>query len=333
MHVATDSTTTMTSKKDESVFFGGVLYNRNSCGGVAGPVGHVLFSESCCGKPSQIGCKLEAVYFDFTGSLLDDPLHDARLRSMEEFRENGIDCSLKDVLNTAAERDTSRATVAIPIDGKSISLTHNRSTTGRCSNPLDNHRSCGIGTKNINQNHINGYTQLSLLETSLSLEKIKLAETWNIYQNNISHNNNCIDIDSLSHIRYTEPKDLPNLSIPTSASCTPLETYINFKEQRKKKKSLKNNFCVFCKNNGENAVLYSGHVLKDELGRVSCPVLRSYTCPLCGSSGDRAHTVRYCPVGACSAACTNSMATRALNGPSTSSHAVSNTYLNSNHCN
>ncbi|XP_014768290.1 uncharacterized protein LOC106867802 [Octopus bimaculoides] len=331
MHAAIDSTTTIRSIKDESVFFGGVLYNRNSCGGVAGSVcSHVLFSESCCCKPSQIGCKLEALYFDFTGSVLDDPLHDTRLRSMEEFRENGIDCSLKDVLNTP-ERDNGRATVAIPTDRKGISVPHNRSATTRCSNPLDNHRSSGIGTKNMN--HINGNTQLSLLETSLSLEKMKLEETWNIYQNNISNNNNCIDIDSPPHIRYTETKDFPNHFIPISASCTPLETYINFKEQRKKKKSLKNNFCVFCKNNGENAVLYSGHVLKDELGRVSCPVLRSYTCPLCGSSGDRAHTVRYCPVGAYSAVCTtNSMGTRTVNGPSTSP-ADSNKYLNSNHYN
>ncbi|CAI9741867.1 Hypothetical predicted protein [Octopus vulgaris] len=250
---------------------------------------------------------------------------------MEEFRENGIDCSLKDVLNTAAQRDNGRATVAIPVDGKGISMSHNRSaTSSRCSNPLDNHRSSGIGTKNINQNHINGNTQLSLLETSLSLEKMKLEETWNIYQNNISKNN--IDVDSAPHIRYPETKDFPNHSMSTLASCTPLETYINFKEQRKKKKSLKNNFCVFCKNNGENAVLYTGHVLKDELGRVSCPVLRSYTCPLCGSSGDRAHTVRYCPVGACSTVCTNSMGPKAVNGPS-SSPADSNRYLNSNHRN
>lgn len=53
--------------------------------------------------------------------------------------------------------------------------------------------------------------------------------------------------------------------------------------------------CVFCKKNGErNLVVYS-HNIKDEEGRVTCPVLRNYICPLCGISGDNAHTQSYCP--------------------------------------
>ncbi len=53
--------------------------------------------------------------------------------------------------------------------------------------------------------------------------------------------------------------------------------------------------CVFCRNNGENRELYSGHTLKDADGNTTCPILRAYTCPLCKASGDKSHTIKYCP--------------------------------------
>eukprot|EP00800_Vazella_pourtalesii_P003865 TRINITY_DN1406_c0_g4_i1.p1 TRINITY_DN1406_c0_g4~~TRINITY_DN1406_c0_g4_i1.p1 ORF type:complete len:116 (-),score=15.00 TRINITY_DN1406_c0_g4_i1:225-539(-) len=53
--------------------------------------------------------------------------------------------------------------------------------------------------------------------------------------------------------------------------------------------------CVFCRNNGEPESVYKTHILKDAQGKVSCPVLRAYTCPTCGASGDIAHTLKYCP--------------------------------------
>ncbi|CAK1556376.1 unnamed protein product [Leptosia nina] len=53
--------------------------------------------------------------------------------------------------------------------------------------------------------------------------------------------------------------------------------------------------CAFCKNNGEVEDLYASHVLKDVRGRVVCPVLRAFHCPNCGATGDRAHTIKYCP--------------------------------------
>ncbi|XP_059050161.1 uncharacterized protein LOC131845139 [Achroia grisella] len=53
--------------------------------------------------------------------------------------------------------------------------------------------------------------------------------------------------------------------------------------------------CAFCKNNGEAVSWYSMHILKDNRGRVRCPILRNYTCPLCGATGQRAHTIKYCP--------------------------------------
>lgn len=53
--------------------------------------------------------------------------------------------------------------------------------------------------------------------------------------------------------------------------------------------------CVFCRNNGETESFYMSHYLKDADGKVTCPVLRAYTCPLCGANGDAAHTIKYCP--------------------------------------
>ncbi|VTJ89569.1 Hypothetical predicted protein [Marmota monax] len=38
--------------------------------------------------------------------------------------------------------------------------------------------------------------------------------------------------------------------------------------------------CVFCGNNKEAVALYTTHILKGPDGRVLCPVLRRYTCPL-----------------------------------------------------
>jgi len=54
--------------------------------------------------------------------------------------------------------------------------------------------------------------------------------------------------------------------------------------------------CVFCKNNGEQETYYKRHVLKDSEGRIVCPVLRAYTCPICNAKGDKAHTIKYCPL-------------------------------------
>ncbi|XP_014488840.1 PREDICTED: protein nanos [Dinoponera quadriceps] len=67
--------------------------------------------------------------------------------------------------------------------------------------------------------------------------------------------------------------------------------------RRKKNKKPLPTECVFCRNNGEEETYYRQHLLKDVDGRVQCPVLRAYTCPICGACGDMAHTVKYCPKG------------------------------------
>lgn len=54
-------------------------------------------------------------------------------------------------------------------------------------------------------------------------------------------------------------------------------------------------FCQFCKNNGELERVYLSHKLKDKRNRIQCPRLREYKCKICGESGDNAHTYLHCP--------------------------------------
>ena len=54
-------------------------------------------------------------------------------------------------------------------------------------------------------------------------------------------------------------------------------------------------FCIFCQKSGKPIVTQKSHTLRDENGCVACPFLRATMCPLCGATGDDAHTVKYCP--------------------------------------
>jgi len=53
--------------------------------------------------------------------------------------------------------------------------------------------------------------------------------------------------------------------------------------------------CKLCFSNGEAESQYRSHQLKNSSGLVTCPVLRSFVCPICKATGDFAHTQRYCP--------------------------------------
>ncbi|KAK6633291.1 hypothetical protein RUM44_003892 [Polyplax serrata] len=55
--------------------------------------------------------------------------------------------------------------------------------------------------------------------------------------------------------------------------------------------------CNFCKNNKEVPDIYLNHYLYDpKTKKLTCPVLRKHVCEICGETGDRAHTLQYCPV-------------------------------------
>ena len=72
-------------------------------------------------------------------------------------------------------------------------------------------------------------------------------------------------------------------------------SYNNFKLFMATKQSSKLAVCCsFCKNNGEPQEVYTAHSMKNAKGKVTCPLLRIYECPVCGLSGDEAHTITYC---------------------------------------
>ena len=57
--------------------------------------------------------------------------------------------------------------------------------------------------------------------------------------------------------------------------------------------------CAFCKANGESYEVYSSHRLRDNEKLITlCPILRAHQCPRCHVSGDKAHTMKYCPIKA-----------------------------------
>ncbi|CAB3236790.1 unnamed protein product [Arctia plantaginis] len=118
----------------------------------------------------------------------------------------------------------------------------------------------------------------------------EMMDTFDFLVKSLSSANNYVSMltrEQLSVLRSIRPSLLYEL----------LQEVAKARSDRRMRRALPNE-CAFCKNNGENEECYSSHALKDWRGRVLCPVLRAFRCPRCGATGDRAHTIKYCPEGA-----------------------------------
>jgi hypothetical protein len=88
-------------------------------------------------------------------------------------------------------------------------------------------------------------------------------------------------------------KQTPKKVLPVRSEAIDLSEHIQ-NAKNLKEKANKVLYCTFCKNNGESEEVYSSHVLKDSTSKITCPVLFAFVCPICGESGDKAHTLTYC---------------------------------------
>jgi hypothetical protein len=57
--------------------------------------------------------------------------------------------------------------------------------------------------------------------------------------------------------------------------------------------SAKKSFCKVCCDAGKSELEYTNHIVKNNTGKVICPILLSQLCRYCSKKG---HTVSYCPV-------------------------------------
>lgn len=136
----------------------------------------------------------------------------------------------------------------------------------------------------------------------------EMMDTFDFLVKSLSSANNYVSMltrEQLSVLRSIRPSLLYEF----------LQEVAKARSDRRMRRALPNE-CAFCKNNGENEECYSSHALKDWRGKVLCPVLRAFRCPRCGATGDRAHTIKYCPEGGEQG--TGGLASRRRAPPSTS---------------
>ncbi|CAH2098596.1 unnamed protein product [Euphydryas editha] len=91
----------------------------------------------------------------------------------------------------------------------------------------------------------------------------------------------------------------PNWSPTVQPFTTPLQPTLKNTAGASNSDIEQSKMCTLCRKNGETPHIYMSHLLKEKRGNtyvVTCPILRSLVCPICGSSGDNAHTLTYCPI-------------------------------------
>ncbi|XP_052771035.1 uncharacterized protein LOC128210721 [Mya arenaria] len=188
---------------------------------------------------------------------------------------------------------------------------------------LKNYRQYRYGTHNID-NHLELESLMDCLPASSSIDDRdedlhlglgtgsfysqfpptawKNADTLDVVRsdahNDFHRNGVELDIDEVDKLQLkirSTPFRLTPSYRPAPATATDENVANRKRRPGKARKGSRSTECVFCKNNGERTDMYTSHSVKDESGRVLCPVLRKYTCPLCGVNGDNAHTLRYCP--------------------------------------
>jgi len=159
------------------------------------------------------------------------------------------------------------------------------------------------------------YTNVKKLQENNNNNKNYAIEDDDIKSRNISSNSSRSDVTDEKIVSYAE---VIKQTKPKQSEKAEIIIIEKFKKQQmrsyrippskippSKKSSIKipdvpflpyYQYCVFCKNNGEDESIYRTHLVKDESKNVKCPFLSMYTCPECKATGTKAHTISKCPI-------------------------------------
>ncbi|MES1902258.1 MAG: Nanos 1 [Paramarteilia canceri] len=148
----------------------------------------------------------------------------------------------------------------------------------------------------LNPSCTTGSSKVYSSNTSPKSPKIEYNSVWSSFIRLMSDANSKTRTNN-SNVAQPANNSNSNRSIGSVSPQFPVQNSINQTQLNSLNSVISpSSFCGFCRNNGECEKIYKGHRLKDNTGRVICPVLRSYTCPICQSNGDNAHTLKYCPM-------------------------------------